>query len=120
VNENTTNTPDAPTGKPRPWWRRHLIFKLVVLFCLLYVTVFPHGSFLRLWKSFTKVRPQRQELQRLELERDSLEALNDRLEKNDMLEVEKQARNWGMIGEGDTIYHFQNVSGEGEKNEKRD
>jgi hypothetical protein len=92
--------------------------QLVVLFCLLYVTVIPHGSFLRLWKSFTRCVRKRQGATAAGVGARLFGGFERPPGEERHAGVEKQARNWGMICEGDTIYHFQNVSGEEKKTKK--
>ncbi|MCD4829650.1 MAG: septum formation initiator family protein [Candidatus Cloacimonetes bacterium] len=84
------------------------MWKLLLVACIVYIAFFSQGSFLRFWQAEREVQPQRQELETLRGQNDSLGALNKSLRSEDEFEIEKQARNWGMISEGDTIYHFRN------------
>jgi len=111
----------APDGmRPNSWWRRHLLWKLLILACIVYLAFFSKGSFMRWLHSENKVQPQRRELEHIRAQSDSLEALNNRLNAEDRFEVEKQARDWGMINRGDTVFHFRSEEENSEKNQKRD
>ena len=106
-----------PGGQQRhPWWRRHWLLKLTIVVCAVYLLFLADGSFFKLWRTNRKVEPQRSALQDLRAQSDSLQERNRLLAEGDSLELEKQAREWGMISEGDTIYHFRTNPEKAEKN----
>ena len=103
-------------GKGAPAWRKYWLWKLILLGCVAYIVFFSQGSFVRRWRAEKRARPPREALEAVEAQNDSLQEMNRRLEDENSFELEKQAREWGMISEGDTVYHFRSEREISQKN----